>query len=647
MPTNLTFSKAQLVGIPNGQNWSQSFIFETENADQKEKIGNLFGILTVKTSAEKEATVVGKEILAKLEASYQNATLNSLDSLKTFLKNEETAYGTDCFSATLGLLKEKLLYLAVTSGQKIILTRNGKHTIFFQENQGNLSLRSASGYLEAGDTLIFKTPEFTQVINDDRLMELLSSENISETVEKIAPEIHSLEDSSLVAALFLKFTLQVLLPEDVEEITIEEVPTKKPVIPEEPSLSKESFPQNLIQKIKSMRPPGRALWAEPNFNQKNPLPFLRSEKVKENKPLKLIALIIFLLLVGTISVSYFSQKNQVAEKNYQEKIAVIEKSIKEGTSLSDVNANKAKDILIIGQKTLAELLKKYAKDVKKTAELKNLKTKLNEALNSAIRIYKVTPGVFYDLTIIKNKAVGSNLSIFEDNLAILDNVNNSVYILSLKNKSGEIVGGGKETSGVKFLTLYGTNTYLLNPDKNILQVDNEVKKTKTLITKDNWRNILSFSSFAGNLYLLDQKNNQIWKYIKTDNGFSAVKNYLTEDTTLDFSDALSMAIDGSVYLLKKDGLIQKFTQGSVDNFNISGLDTGLGSEAQIFTNDEVKNIYLLDKTNKRIVVLGKNGVYDGQYLTDLVSKATSFTVSETLKKIFLLVGDKIYSLDLK
>lgn len=578
MPKNLAFSKAQLVGIPSVNNWSQSFVFEPENT--------LFGILTVKTIAEKEATIVGKEILAKLEEKYQNAALNSLDSLKTFLENEETSNGTDFFSATLGLLKGNLLYLVATRNQEAVLTRNDKHTVFFQENPQSLSLRSASGYLKAGDTLVFKTPEFTQVVSDDKLQELLTTGNISETVEKIAPEIHSLENSSLVAALFIKFIPQ----------TLEEVPTPPP-----------------------------------------PLPFLRSEKVKENKPLKLIALLIFFLLVGTISINYFAQKNLKEQKVYQQKITLINQKIKEGTP----------DALSLGQKTLAELIKKYPKNSQKFKELNNLKKNLNNVLNSVIKIYKVTPGVFYDLTIIKNKAVGSNVSIFADNLAVLDRVNNSVYLLNLKNKSPEIVAGGKNTVGVKFLTLYGANTYLLNPDKNILQVDNEAKKTKTLFSKDNWGNILSFSSFAGNLYLLDQKNNQIWKYIKTDSGFSDVKNYLTADTAPDFSSALSMAIDGSVYLLKKDGLIQKFTQGSIDNFNISGLDSNLGNEGQIFTSDEVKNLYILDKTNKRIVVLGKNGAYAGQYFIDIIAKSSSFAVSETLQKIFLLAGDKIYSIELK
>ena len=49
----------------------------------------------------------------------------------------------------------------------------------------------------------------------------------------------------------------------------------------------------------------------------------------------------------------------------------------------------------------------------------------------------------------------------------------------------------------------------------------------------------------------------------------------------------------------------------------------------------------------RVVVLGKDGNYKAEYLSDKIGEATDLAVSEKEGKIILLAGAKIYSLTIK
>ncbi len=144
--------------------------------------------------------------------------------------------------------------------------------------------------------------------------------------------------------------------------------------------------------------------------------------------------------------------------------------------------------------------------------------------------------------------------------------------------------------------------------------------------------------------MLDSANNQIWKYQNTDLGFLDISSYLRAGG-VDFNNAIAMAIDGSTYVLTSTGNIAKFTSGLSETFKIAGLDPAINNPVSLFTSDDVNNLYVLDSGGKRVVVLNKKGAYQGQYNLPM---AVNFVLAdESLKKIFVISGSKVYSFDLK
>ena len=72
-----------------------------------------------------------------------------------------------------------------------------------------------------------------------------------------------------------------------------------------------------------------------------------------------------------------------------------------------------------------------------------------------------------------------------------------------------------------------------------------------------------------------------------------------------------------------------------------------GSIDAIYADADNADIYLLDKAGKRIVVTDKKGKYLAQYIGDQIAGATGLVVSEADKKIILLTGDKLFSIDIR
>jgi hypothetical protein len=160
---------------------------------------------------------------------------------------------------------------------------------------------------------------------------------------------------------------------------------------------------------------------------------------------------------------------------------------------------------------------------------------------------------------------------------------------------------------------------------------------------DKWQEIVGMNYYGGNIYLLDEKANQIWKYL---GGVGEAKNYLSAETKVDFSNAMMMNINGSIYVTTEDKVL-KFTSGKPEVFDLAGLDKPVEKITKIAATDDLQNIYLWDESGRRVVVISEAGQYQSQYIIGESLQVDGLFADETLKKIFLLNGAKVYSINLK
>jgi hypothetical protein len=163
-----------------------------------------------------------------------------------------------------------------------------------------------------------------------------------------------------------------------------------------------------------------------------------------------------------------------------------------------------------------------------------------------------------------------------------------------------------------------------------------------------WSRVILATNYAGNLYLVDQGQNQILKYVAADGAWTSSVTYFAPGVNVDLTGVTDIAIDGDVWLSRADGSIMRFTAGKLVAFNIDGLDTPISNAVAVYTSEKINNLYIADAGNQRIVQVDKTtGRFARQFKPrgqdhDAFSSLKALAVDEQNKKFFFINGNQAY-----
>jgi len=147
-------------------------------------------------------------------------------------------------------------------------------------------------------------------------------------------------------------------------------------------------------------------------------------------------------------------------------------------------------------------------------------------------------------------------------------------------------------------------------------------------------------------HIFSPENNEIFGFSKTISGYENGSPWL-KDKSLPLSKVNSMGIDGYVYLLTGEGEIIKLLTGAPVEFKQAELTMPLHNPTRLVINDRLKHLYVLDPTNKRVVVYDTLGNLTAQYLLPNSQKLKDITVSVNEESLFILDDSKVYEVQLK
>lgn len=157
-------------------------------------------------------------------------------------------------------------------------------------------------------------------------------------------------------------------------------------------------------------------------------------------------------------------------------------------------------------------------------------------------------------------------------------------------------------------------------------------------------------TFSQYLYILSPEKNQIFKYQRLSNRYSAPLEY---NISGDLRGAIDMTIDGSVYVLKEGGDVVKLFRGEVKPFNVR-----LGEEDLLATATKIKkvedgNFYFLDPPKNRVIVLSAESeegasAYIQQYVLEgsFIGTLTDLYINKGESHLYVLDEKRIYVIDL-
>lgn len=196
----------------------------------------------------------------------------------------------------------------------------------------------------------------------------------------------------------------------------------------------------------------------------------------------------------------------------------------------------------------------------------------------------------------------------------------------------------QETTWEKIIPVSNNSLILLSKENKFYEYDLTEKRLSGLSVKlpSQETKIQDIAAYKNNLYILDSANNQIIKC----SDFKDCQIWITDD----LRKGNSLAVDGSIYVLKGDGSIATYFAGRKQNQTIPEIKPGISNSARLITAENLKNIYILDKETKRIAILTKENQLIKQYYVDIPGEIKDFQLSNDEKNIFILADNKIYQI---
>ncbi len=366
------------------------------------------------------------------------------------------------------------------------------------------------------------------------------------------------------------------------------------------------------------------------------------------KIMLLILIMGIAILTGSIMYMKAKQKEARAEEMYQIEITHVDEKQKEAESYLLYGENtKALDSLRQAENLLNSLAHETPE---KQAHADQIKADLAALLVKVQKITTVTPEVLARIGTVHPNAQPDSLTLLNDTIIATGKTDSSLYFIStltgtMETKTAETTGhlshgyAAKDGSQVVFIS--GENTIVAYDTAS----GNITSKT---IGFPNQSVILAdIALYNGRLYALDSGNGTLYRHNPTQIGYDNGTTWITKNVQSDLlKESNGFGIDGDLFVITTKGNILKLTAGEQQPFQISGLDPALESPATIETNSEFANLYILEPSRKRVVILDKEGNFKKQITSDMWSNPTGLAIRADEKEGYILDGTTVYKFKL-
>ena len=346
---------------------------------------------------------------------------------------------------------------------------------------------------------------------------------------------------------------------------------------------------------------------------------------------KLIAVLAVVFAVS-IAFTLWQQAKKVQAEEFERLVAQATSGLNDAGGLVGLSNEKAKELIDQAQADL------FAAQ-KLSADNSRIDPLLQKAVDLFNAIEKITPVEEANLAYsLAEEARGISL-VGSGGTIYLANEKSEVFAITLSDPpvSEKLTVGGSE------LVVEENYLYLRSADK-LSRFNLEGKTADEPIGFDRFDKVAAMGTYLGNIYFLVPEEDQVYKFLVTQSGYSSARSWVEE--AIDLQDAVDVAIDGDIWILTGQGKISRLAKGASAPFVVTNLSTPFQNPNKIFTRPNFKNLYVLDKGLARAVVLDKNGDFVRQFKGDVLSDLTDLWVSNDEKTLFLLSGPKIYQISL-
>lgn len=623
----LTWSLGKIVGGGGEKNWGQVCKFGAE--------------LVVVAGCEQGAEV-GKEILRRInELYYGKEGGEVLQKLKGAVTRVKEEFG-EAQIGVMSLVGEEI-YLAVTAEIGVWVGKGEKEGWLVKVGPAYTEASAGKvvamyGKAEEGEIVVMGNKKFWSKMGGGGIEKVKEGLVIGmEAAVEAAATLEQAGDDSEEgqAGAIVRMERGEVREENPKETAVAETAVSETPPPRE--IKKES---RWREKLASMK---EKIAARSPRNQVYVVAASDTDRGKKRRKLMYAGLGVLVMWMGLAGGGQIRQRAQKEQQSGENKIIeTIQAQYQEASAVVGLNPTRSKELLAQIKQEMGTLGDKAKKDDR----IVKINQGFGDVLGTATGVKTAEVREVVDLSLVRSDARGAAIDEGDGNkFWILDKDGNRLIAVDADKGSGEVTAGRDNLGQVKLIASYPGKVDVLS-DKGIVQCDSTSNVCGVVVKSDEgWQDIAGMKVWAANVYLLDRGAKQIWKYSGSDSGLGARQSWLagTDDS---LSNSLSMAIDGNVWVLLKDGSIRKYAQGVGETITINGLDKAIGDGAVLYTDDNQDKLYILDPQNSRVLAIAKSGEYAMMWKSDKFASMQGFVADEKRRKMWLVGGKDVIEVQL-
>lgn len=561
-----------IVGSANKQSWSQA---QTFSVTDDRKVLVVIQLTIQEDDSLVDLATVGAETLLELE---RKTSSNQPQSLALIVRSltEEIAKEIQV-QVIIAVVENERLAVCGSGEIEAYLVRGGRIAALYRTSEKG---KEIAGKIEPNDLIFLSTAKLVNFVGTKKLQAILTEDENPE--ELLAPLIHTQSDSSGFGAIVA----------NVEEA------------------------DSVIAKA--------SIW-EKLRSQNIKVALSKSEPRRSNL---LIGGVIFLALLLMIGIGVIRRNKQTAESEYVKMLSSVEQSLNEATAIGELNAEKSRLLLTQARSEVESyLMLEHVRDEYKL-KAQELIGRIELADGQIFKKNEIQLTTVVDLSILlEGLSVSQMKSDGRDGLIFVDEKNERLVSMNIVDRSRQILDSdrvlidiGLSDGKVYGLDRSGVFEYVWKGESRDMVIESD----------EFWVEPTLLEMFAGNIYILDRSQSEIWKYSTLGGGeFGGRNRWFAATITPDLSNVVDMKISGDIWLLTSSGKLERYSRGAPVNFAMEGFPAK--GEGKRFVDPKAvwaseSSIYVLESGAERVVVFGDDGKYQAQYLNSEFARATDLVI---------------------
>ncbi len=536
----------------------------------------------------------------------------------------------------IGVIQKDLLFLSQRGESQGYLVRK-RHVssitdgLYDEKNKDDLFQNIASGVLEVGDSTVFVTGPLVQYVTPNDLSKIFSEQALGEATKELEDLLHDdiEEQMSLLAFEVLERTEEVVMAA-VETAGPTEVDVERNEGPyeEDEEFTKESRFSKGLEVLRTFA------------SKRDHLQVFDKVRRWEKKKLLTGIGVLLVVIVGGILVLNLTLGKARLASEMEAKLSTAEDNIAQAGTRGAFDKSEANTLLDQAEELVVEVLNsdylggqaQASQLLDKISEQRDYLDNVHHASTELKMVVDLSSQLAGD-TLLGLEPYGDRIVAYSSQKAyqvLLDQVQ-APYVLDATER---VVAARyfDEVSRMIFLTAAG---------KLIEYTDGNSQFADTADV--NWHTGVDVATYSNKIYILDPSSNQIWKYGRGTDSYGAAQAYFSGE--MDLSKAVSIAVDGSVWLLSSDGTLSKYLSGELLDYEIKKAPlTSMEGATMVYTELEINQVYVLDPTNKRLFIFDKSGksadiTYNSQYILDDIEGTLMDMYVDKDRGVIMLVTD--------